>query len=299
MSEANQVIQGSMVALVTPMLAENHEIDWQALSQLVDWHIEQETDAIIAVGTTGESSTLSHKEHIEIVEKIVQQVNGRMPIIAGTGSNSTREAIDLTQAARKAGADAALLMVPYYNKPPQQGLIRHFLTLADAVDIPQILYNVPSRTITDILPETLAEISYHPNIIGIKEATGDIGRVEKIHRLCGEGFHIYSGDDASCVELMLAGGKGCISVTANVVPALMHQLCELAIAGKASEARQLNETLSALHSVLFVESNPIPVKYALHLCGRIQNAIRLPLVPLLSSHHPQIEAVLRDLSLLH
>ncbi len=299
MSEKNQTIQGSMVALVTPMLAESHEIDWQTLEQLIDWHIEQGTDAIIAVGTTGESSTLSHREHIAIVAKIVKQADGKIPIIAGTGSNSTREAIDLTKAAEQAGADAALLMVPYYNKPPQQGLIRHFLAIADAVDMRQIIYNVPSRTITDILPETLAETSHHPNIIGIKEATGDISRVEKIHRLCGEGFLIYSGDDASCVELMLAGGKGCISVTANVVPALMHQLCQLAIEGEADKARQLNETLSALHSVLFVESNPIPVKYALYLCKRIQNAIRLPLLPLLSSHHPQLKAILKELSLLH
>ena len=296
--EENRILKGSMVALVTPMLPETHEIDWQALSQLVDWHNGQGTDAIVAMGTTGESSTLSHNEHIEVVTKVVEQVKD-IAVIAGTGSNSTNEAIELTKAARLAGADAALLMVPYYNKPTQQGLIRHFLTIAEAVDIPQIIYNVPSRTITDILPETLAEITYHPNIIGIKEATGDISRVAKIHRLCGEDFLVFSGDDATCVELMLAGGKGCISVTANVVPSLMHQICELAIAGDGGRARELDTRLKSLHSVLFVESNPIPVKYALYLSGRIQNAIRLPLLPLSSSHQPQLETILRELSLLH
>ena len=293
-----EFLQGSMVALVTPMLAESHDIDWDTLAQLVDWHIAEGTDAIIAVGTTGESSTLSHDEHIEVISKIIQQAEGRIPIIAGTGSNSTREAVELTQRAREAGADAALLMVPYYNKPTQQGLIRHYLEIA-AVDIPQIIYNVPSRTITDMLPETVAEVAYHPNIIGIKEATGDISRVAKLHDLCGNEFHVYSGDDATCAELILAGGKGCISVTANIVPALMHQLCALAVAGEKQAARELNQRLDPLHKILFFEPNPIPVKYALYRLGKIPNALRLPLLPFSSSHHPQLETVLQGLSLVH
>lgn len=299
MSKKELLLQGSMVALVTPMLADSHGIDWDALTQLVDWHLVEGTDAIVAVGTTGESSTLSHDEHIEVITEVIQQVDGRIPIIAGTGSNSTREAIELTSRAQEAGADAALLMVPYYNKPTQQGLIKHYLEIAASIDIPQIIYNVPSRTITDMLPETVAEVAYHPRITGIKEATGDIERVTKLHRLCGDEFHIYSGDDSTCSQLMLAGGEGCISVTANIVPALMHELCESARTGKEQAAQQLNQRLDSLHNALFVEPNPIPIKYALYRIGKIQNVLRLPLLPLSSSHHPQLEAVLRKLSLLH
>ena len=292
-----QDIKGSIVALVTPM-DERGAIDWDALDRLLEWHVSEKTDAILAVGTTGESSTLSPDEHKQVIAYVVQKMDQRAPVIAGTGSNSTEESIDMTAAAAKAGADAALLVVPYYNKPTQHGLVKHFATIAEAVDIPQILYNVPSRTITDLLPETLGDIAPHKNIIGIKEASGDIDRVAKIQTICGNDFRILSGDDTTCCELMLAGGHGCISVTANVAPRLMQELCSLATHNEQQKARALQERLTRLHSSMFLESNPIPAKYALSLKGMIQNHLRLPLTPLSSAHEPQIKAALQDLNLM-
>ncbi len=290
------MITGSQVALVTPML-ENGELDWDSLDKLVDFHLAEGTDAIVAVGTTGESATLDCKEHCEVIKRVVERVNGRIAVIAGTGANSTTEAIELTEAAKRAGADACLLVTPYYNKPTQEGLYQHYKTVAEAVDIPQILYNVPGRTACDMLPETVLRLAEIDNIIGIKEATGDLKRAEELISKAPEGFAIYSGDDATAVELMLLGGHGNISVTANIAPADMAKLCRLAIAGEAEEARALNKKLDILHSNLFVESNPIPVKWALHQMGRIGTGIRLPLTPLAEDLRGKLKDVLASCSL--
>lgn len=290
-------IKGSIVALVTPMDAHG-AIDWEALERLLEWHLSEKTNAILATGTTGEASTLSPEEHKQVIAHVARQVNNRVPVIAGTGSNSTRESIDMTAAAQAAGAHAALLVVPYYNKPTQHGLVKHFAAIAEAVDIPQILYNVPSRTVIDLLPETLGDIASHKNIIGIKEATGDIQRVARIQNICGGDFKIFSGDDTTCCELMLAGGHGCISVTANIAPRLMHELCALATHDEPQKARALQERLASLHSALFLESNPIPVKHALSLKGMLQNELRSPLTPLSSAHAPQIRTALQELGLI-
>ena len=270
------MISGSMVALVTPMDAQGG-LDWDSLSKLVDFHLQEGTSAIVAVGTTGESATLEVPEHIEVIRRVVDQVNGRIPVIAGTGANSTREAVELTENAKDAGADACLLVTPYYNKPTQEGLYLHFRHIAEAVAIPQILYNVPGRTVCDMLPETVERLSKISNIVGIKEATGDIKRGQEVLDRVSKDFLVYSGDDATAVELMLIGGKGNISVTANVAPRAMSELCAAAIAGDAERARAINAQLMPLHQMLFIEANPIPVKWALHEMGLMPDGIRLPL----------------------
>ncbi len=293
------MITGSIVALVTPMTPGTLAVDNEALKRLVDWHIASGTDAIVAVGTTGESATLEVEEHLAVIKTCVEQAAGRIPIIAGTGANCTREAIQLTRGAQQAGADACLLVTPYYNKPTQQGLILHFQAIAEAVAIPQILYNVPGRTACDMLAETVCELARVDNIVGIKEATGDIRRAEAIMAGCGDDFAVYSGDDITAVELMLRGGKGNISVTANVAPTQMRALCAAAIAGKEEMARRLNDALAALHEKLFVEANPIPVKWALAEMGLIaHDAIRLPLTPLSASRHGELRAVLVECGVL-
>lgn len=286
------MIQGSMVALVTPMNADN-SLDWASLHKLVDWHLEQGTHAIVAVGTTGESATLNVNEHLAVIKKIVDQVNGRIPVIAGTGANSTSEAVELTQAAKDAGVDACLLVTPYYNKPTQEGLFLHHAHIAQAVAIPQFLYNVPGRTGVDMKPETALRLAKVPNIIGIKEATGDLERAKLLIDQAPSSFAIISGDDATAVDLILLGGKGDISVTANVVPAAIARMCELALAGNAEEARAINERLLPLHTAMFVESNPIPVKWAVEQLGLIQSGIRLPLTRLSEQYHQQVKTAMQ------
>jgi 4-hydroxy-tetrahydrodipicolinate synthase len=270
------MIAGSMVALVTPMDAQGR-LDWDSLTQLVDFHLQEGTNAIVAVGTTGESATLDVEEHVAVIRHVVKQVAGRIPVIAGTGANSTREAIELTASAKEAGADACLLVTPYYNKPTQEGLYLHHRKIAESVAIPQILYNVPGRTACDMLADTIARLSTVPNIIGVKEATGDLVRGKEVLDKVASGFQVYSGDDATAVELMLMGAQGNISVTANVAPRAMSELCALAMRGEAEAARAINERLMPLHKLLFCEANPIPVKFALHAMGLIPEGIRLPL----------------------
>jgi 4-hydroxy-tetrahydrodipicolinate synthase len=282
-----------MVALVTPM-HEDGSLDWVALERLVKFHIENGTDAIVAVGTTGESPTLDMDEHCEVIRRTVEYARGRLPVIAGTGANSTSEAIELTECAHKLGADACLLVTPYYNKPTQEGLYLHHKKVADAVPVPQILYNVPGRTAVDMQPETVERLSKIPNIVGIKEATGNLDRARDILRRCGTSFDLYSGDDATALDCILLGAKGDISVTANVAPRSMHEMCKLAREGREQEARTINDRLMALHKNLFVEANPIPVKWALHEMGLIEGGIRLPLTPLSAAHHPTVRAALRD-----
>ncbi len=274
------MFQGSMVAVATPMQKGNAPetpLDKESLAALVEFHIENKTNAIIAVGTTGESATLNNEEHCEVIRQVVEFANGRIPVIAGTGANSTTEAIYLTQCAKDAGADACLLVTPYYNKPTQEGLYLHYKAVAEAVSIPQILYNVPGRTACDMLPETIGRLSKVDNIIGVKEATADLSRIETIRSLCPDNFMLVSGDDATTKEFILQGGDGVISVTANVAPGAMHDMCELAKKGDRDAATKLDETLIGLHEHLFIESNPIPTKWALHKMGLIQAGIRLPL----------------------
>lgn len=287
------MITGSIVALVTPMNADG-SVDWESLDRLVDFHIKEGTDAIVAVGTTGESATLETAEHVSVIERVVQTAAGRRPVIAGTGANNTMEAIELTQEAKRVGADACLLVTPYYNKPPQRGLIKHHEAVAAAVDIPQWLYNVPGRTGVDMLPETVAELAKIPQITAVKEATGDMERARRLIDLVGDDIAVYSGDDETAFELILLGGKGNVSVTANVAPAMMHELCMLALDGKADEARVLNERLMKLHSAMFVEANPIPVKWAVERMGLSGSGIRLPLVHLDKGLQPQVELALKD-----
>lgn len=291
------MFHGSMVALVTPM-REDDAIDWASLEKLVDFHVDNGTDAIVAVGTTGESATLSYQEHNDVVRQVVAFARGRVPVIAGTGSNSTREAIELTQAAKDAGADACLLVAPYYTKPTQEGLYLHYQAIANAVAIPQILYNVPGRTVCDIQPETVARLASISNIVGIKEATGDLKRAKEILERCGDKLDLYSGDDATAMEFILLGGKGDISVTANVAPRAMHEMCKLALAGEREKAEAINDRLMVLHKTLFVEANPIPVKWALYEMGLIPRGIRLPMTPLSEIHRPTIKNALRDAGVL-
>ena len=286
------MITGSLVALVTPMHA-NGEIDWSALKSLVEWHIAEGTHGIVAVGTTGESATLTVDEHCAVIKSVIETVNGRIPVIAGTGANSTREAIELTRLAKEAGADACLLVTPYYNKPTQEGLYQHYKAVAEAVAIPQILYNVPGRTGVDMLNSTVARLAGIPNIVGIKDATGDLVRGQELLNLVGDKMAVYSGDDGTAYELILMGAKGNISVTANVAPKVMSAVCEAALAGNAALAKALNEPLTALHNDLFVESNPIPVKWALVHMGRMESGIRLPLTPLAESCHDIVRAALQ------
>lgn len=285
--------QGSMVALVTPM-QDDGSVDYAALERLIDFHVNNGTQAIISVGTTGESATLDFKEHAEVIEKTVKYADGRIPVIAGTGANSTREAIELTQRAAELKADACLLVTPYYNKPTQEGLYRHFRAIAEASPIAQILYNVPGRTACDLLTQTVERLADIDNIVGIKDATGDIDRARELVQRCGDRMAIYSGDDASALEHMLVGGKGDISVTANVAPATMSEMCDAALAGDEARARKLNGRLEGLHRRLFVESNPIPVKWAVHELGLIGPAIRLPLTPLSEQYQESVRAAMRE-----
>lgn len=280
-----------MVALVTPM-NDDESVDYAALERLLEWHIQSGTQAIVAVGTTGESATLDMKEHCDVIRFVVERVNKRIPVIAGTGANSTTEAIQLTQCAKQAGADACLLVTPYYNKPTQEGLYLHHKKIAEAVDIPQILYNVPGRTACDMQPETIGRLAKVANIVGVKEATGDLSRVSKILELVDADFDLYTGDDATAVEFILLGGHGGISVTANVAPGLVAQAYDAALAGDAEKARQLDSPLMELHQKLFVEANPIPVKWAMAEMGLIKPAIRLPLTPLSEPYHDIVRGAL-------
>jgi len=285
------MILGSLVALVTPMNSDG-SVDWAALKQLVEWHVAEGTHGIVAVGTTGESATLDVDEHLEVVRVVIEVAAGRLAVIAGTGANSTREAIELTQAAANLGADAVLLVTPYYNKPTQEGLYQHYKAIAEAVQIPQILYNVPGRTGVDMLNATVARLGGTPNIVGIKDATGDLVRGQELIGLVGDRMAVYSGDDATAIELILLGGKGNISVTANVAPGVMANACEAALAGHAERARELTESVAQLHQILFIESNPIPVKWALAEMGRMGLGIRLPLTVLSADAQPRVRAAL-------
>lgn len=291
------MFHGSMVALVTPM-REDGAVDDDSLAGLIEFHIGQGTDALVAVGTTGESATLDEHEHCELIRRVVELTAGRVPVIAGTGANSTTEAISLTRCALKAGADACLLVTPYYNKPTQEGLYLHHKAVAEAVPIPQILYNVPGRTACDMLPETVERLADISNIVGIKEATGSLDRARDILARCGDRLDLYSGDDATALDVMLLGGKGVISVTANVAPRAMHEMCAAALAGDEARARAIDATLQALHRDLFVEANPIPVKWALAEMGLIPRGIRLPLTPLSPQHHATVRAALSQAGVL-
>ncbi|MGD9859868.1 4-hydroxy-tetrahydrodipicolinate synthase [Marinobacterium iners] len=287
------MIRGSIVALVTPMTA-NGDIDWPALDKIVDFHLDKGTDAIVAVGTTGESPTLDYDEHLDVIRAIINRVGGRIPVIAGTGANSTQEAIELTERAAKAGADACLLVTPYYNKPTQEGLYQHFKAIAEAVDIPQILYNVPGRTACDMLPDTVLRLSQIANIVGIKEATGDLDRARELINKVPTDFAVYSGDDATAIELILMGGQGNISVTANVAPTEMAELCRFGLQGDTEAARELQAKLMPLHKNLFVEANPIPVKWAMTEMKLIDSGIRLPLTILSEQYHELVRNSLRE-----
>ena len=291
------MIQGSMVALVTPMAADG-SVDRAALYKLLDWHVDQGTSAIVSMGTTGESATLDEQEHCGVIRLTVDHIAGRIPVVAGTGANSTTEAISLTRCAAQAGADACLLVTPYYNKPTQEGLYLHHKAIAEAVDIPQILYNVPGRTACDMLPETVGRLSRVDNIVGVKEATGDLDRVAAIRSLTGDDFALYSGDDATGCEFMLLGGNGVISVTTNVAPAAMAKLCEAALRGDRAAAGAIDAELASLHSDLFLESNPIPVKWALAEMGMIQKGIRLPLTWLSAEYHQPLRQALSQAGLI-
>ena len=286
------MFQGSMVALVTPMQPDG-SVDESALADLVEFHVENGTDAIIAMGTTGESATLDEKEHCHVVKRVVELSAGRIPVIAGTGSNSTTEAISLTRCAMEAGAAACLLVTPYYNKPTQEGLYQHHKAVAEAVTIPQILYNVPGRTAVDMLPETVERLAKIENIVGIKEATGDIERISDIIARCGEDFEVYSGDDATAMDAILAGAKGDISVTANVAPKEMHEMCMAALNQDKNTASNINNRLMCLHTNLFVEANPIPVKWALADMGNIGTGIRLPFTVLSEDNHKVVRDALQ------
>ena len=273
------MIKGSIVALVTPM-DESGAVEWDQLRQLVDWHVESGTSAIVSVGTTGESATLDEHEHLNVVAKTLEFAQGRLPVIAGTGANCTREAVRWTRAATDLGVDGCLVVTPYYNKPTQTGLFAHYCAIAEAVDTPIWLYNVPGRTAVDLLPETVERLANVDNIVAIKESTGDVGRAKEVIDAVGERMAVYSGDDHSYLGLIEAGGVGNISVTANVVPAMMSETCRLALAGDFAAARELNDRLVPLHQARFVESSPIPAKWALNQMGRIGPGIRLPLTPL-------------------
>ena len=282
---------GSMVAMVTPM-HDDGSVDWTALEGLVNHHVAEGTDAIVSVGTTGESATLNHDEHGEVIARTVKAAAGRIPVIGGTGANSTAEAISLTRHAAEVGVDACLLVVPYYNKPPQEGLYQHFKAIADAVSIPQILYNVPGRTGVDMQNDTTLRLAEIDNIVAIKDATNDLDRGRDLISRAPQNFLIYSGEDGTACELMIAGGKGTISVTANAAPNLMHRMCQAAIAGDADSARALNNQLADLHKAMFLESNPIPAKWAVAQQGLMGGGIRLPLLPLSSQCHDEVRSAM-------
>jgi 4-hydroxy-tetrahydrodipicolinate synthase len=286
------MFRGSLVALVTPM-TESGDIDHVAFGRLLDWHAHEGTDGLVVGGTTGESATVTAEESAELLQVAVQRLGGRLPVIAGTGGNSTAQSVERTRIACELGADGVLVVTPYYNRPPQEGLYRHFSMVADAASMPLILYNVPSRTACDLLPETVERLSTHPQIIGIKEATGSIERGAEILERCGDDFLLLSGDDASCRELIGAGAQGVITVTGNVAPRLMHEMVEAALAGDQDGATELDDRLAGLHTALFVESNPIPAKWALGRLGLIGPGIRLPLVALAEAHQSAVLAAMR------
>ncbi len=291
------MIQGSIVALITPMDSQGN-IDKDSLARLIEFHIEQGTDALVAVGTTGESATLNEEEHCYVIKFMVDKVAGRIPVIAGTGSNSTTEAINLTQKAKELGANACLIVTPYYNKPTQEGLYLHHKAIAEAVDIPQILYNVPGRTACDMLPETIGRLAKVPNIVGVKEATGDLTRVTKLRDLTHSNFALYTGDDASSREFCLLGGNGTITVTGNVAPRLVHEMITAAIAGNSKIAAEIDRKIDALHSSLFIQANPIPVKWAVAEMGLMQKGIRLPLTWLSEECFETVRAAMRQASVI-
>jgi 4-hydroxy-tetrahydrodipicolinate synthase len=291
------MIKGSIVAIVTPMHADG-SLDLPGLRNLIDWHIAEGTDGIVIVGTTGESPTVTVDEHCELIRIAVEHTNKRIPIIAGTGGNSTAEAIELTKYAKQVGADASLLVVPYYNRPTQEGMYQHFKKIAESVDLPAILYNVPGRTVADMANETILRLAQVPGIIGVKDATGNIGRGIDLIRLAPKSFAVYSGDDPTAMALMLCGGKGNISVTANVAPRGMHELCIAAMAGDIAKAKEINNLLFPLHQKLFVEPNPVPVKWAMQEMGKIPPGIRLPLVALAPEYHETVRVALREAGLI-
>ena len=289
-------LQGSIPAIVTPM-HEDGSLDLPAFRKLIDWHVQEGTDGLVVVGTSGESATLDVEEHILMIKTAVEHAAGRMPIIAGAGGNSTAEAIELTKHAKEVGAQASLQVVPYYNKPTQEGMYRHFAKIAEDVDLPVILYNVPGRTVADMANETILRLAEVPGIIAVKEATGNIDRAAHLIKHAPDGFKIFSGDDPTAIALMLLGGHGNISVTANVAPRQMSDLCKAALAGDAKTAREIHMKLLSLHKNLFIESNPIPVKWALQELGRIEGGIRLPLTPLDARYHDVVRAALREAGL--
>ena len=297
-----QALKGSLVALVTP-LSSNDEVDYIALKKLVTWHIDQGTNGIVSVGTTGEAPTLSVTEHSKVINKTIEYVNGRVPVIAGTGGNSTRDSIALTREAKAAGADYSLLVTPYYNKPNQEGLIKHFSLIADSVDIPQILYNVPSRTACDILPSTVRILAKHKNIIGIKEALDDLHRIKELIKISHDmksikDFYIYSGDDPTFLASMELGTHGVISVVANAIPNQIASICNFALSRDFVKAREINNTYSDLYDLCFVESNPIPIKWIMYKLNKIENNIRLPLINLNETFHEKIMSEMVKLKIL-
>jgi 4-hydroxy-tetrahydrodipicolinate synthase len=295
--DGTNMIKGSIVAIVTPM-HEDGSLDMPTLHKLLDWHIAEGTDGIVIVGTTGESPTVTVEEHCELIKSTVAHVAGRIPVIAGTGGNSTAEAIELTQFAKSVGADATLQVVPYYNRPTQEGMFQHFKKIAESVDLPVILYNVPGRTVADMSNETIVRLAAVPGIVGVKDATGNIGRGSELLRQVPSSFAVYSGDDATAMALMFCGAKGNISVTANVAPRAMHELCAAAIAGHVTEAISINNRLIPLHNKLFVEPNPVPVKWALAQMGKMPAGIRLPLVPMAQAYHETVRGALREAGVL-
>lgn len=285
------MIKGSIVAIVTPMF-EDGSLDRDSLRKLIDWHIAEGTDAIVIVGTTGESATVTPEEHCELVKLAVDHVAGRIPVIAGTGGNSTHEAIALTRHAKEVGADASLQVVPYYNRPTQEGMVRHFCAIAESTDLPIILYNVPGRTVADMSNETIVRLSQVDNIVGVKDATGNIARGIELLRAVDKSFGVYSGDDATAMALLFCGGAGNISVTANVAPRAMHELCAAAMAGDIARAIEINNRVLDLHAKLFIEPNPVPVKWVLAEMGKMPAGLRLPLVPLSAQYHEIVRAAL-------
>lgn len=290
------MFKGSIVAIVTPF--RKGKVDEKALGDLIEWHISQGTNAIVPCGTTGESATLDYKEHYRVIDFTIKTVNKRIPVIAGTGANSTDETIEITKHAKKSGADAALLVAPYYNKPTQEGIYRHYKTVAEAVDIPIVLYNVPGRTAVNILPSTVARLAEIENIVAIKEASGDMKQVSEIIRLCGDRITVISGDDFTTLPLLALGGKGVISVSANIMPKEVSNMCSLWLDGKYNEARKLHYKLEPLNAAMFIETNPIPVKTALAMMGKIQEEFRLPLCEMAPSNKEKLKKVLEELKLI-
>jgi len=286
------VFSGSLIALITPFDG-NNRVDYESLKRLIDFHVEQGSDGLVVAGTTGESATLMHSEHVELIGHAVEIADGRLPVIAGTGSNSTAQTVELSRAVADSGIDAYLVVVPYYNKPVQEGLYQHFSVIADAVDKPVMLYNVPGRTVADLLPETVGRLAKHDNIFGIKEATGDIERLKAIQELVDDEFRLYSGDDFTLLPFIENGGHGVVTVSGNVAPRQVATLCRLALEGKSDEARALDDTLQGLNKLLFVESNPMPVKWAVSQMGLAGPEIRLPLTPFSAQYHDEMRAAMR------